>query len=325
VVDATGTGVADPDDPAAPSTLRRQLADRAAARGTVAGTPGRPVVTPRTTGDAFERSVAAVVEAIGRGEVAKVVLARAVDVRLDAEVDVPDLLRRWAVLEPACTVFSVPTPGGQFVGASPELLVERTGDRVRSRPLAGTAGRSPGPDGRDPEPLLDSAKDAEEHRLVVQAIGEALAPVTTVLDVPDRPELVHLHAITHLGTTVEGTLRGAPDGGPPSVLHLLARLHPTPAVGGVPRDVAAALIGRLEPVARGTYAGPVGWVDGSGDGRWMVGIRAATVDGASVRMSAGVGVVAGSDPRAELLETDLKLRSVFEALAPGVHLDTSAG
>ncbi len=327
VVDAEGSALPDPDDPGTAETLRTRLADRAVvvAGGSAprAGTPAAPVVTPLTADDAFETAVGAVVDAVRRGEVVKVVLARAVDVRLDGEVDVPDLLRRWTGLEPSCTVFSIPTPDGQFVGASPELLVERESDRVRSRPLAGTTDRFHDAGSELPAALLESAKDGEEHRLVVDAIRDELAPVSDDLHVPERPELVHLHTITHLGTSIDGTLRRGTDGSIPSALHLVARLHPTPAVGGVPRVAATELIHRLEATPRGTYAGPVGWVDGAGDGRWMVGIRAMTVDGRSVRMTAGVGIVADSDPHTELLETGLKFRAVFGALAPGAIFETS--
>ncbi len=327
VVAAGGSALPDPDDPRTAEGLRSRLARRAAdttgASVPRADGPVAPVVVPLTGDDEFERAVGAAVDAVHRRDVVKVVLARAVDVRLDDDVDVPDLLRRWTGLEPSCTVFSVPTPDGQFVGASPELLVEREHDRFRSRPLAGTTDRTPDAASGLPAALLESAKDAEEHRLVVDAIRAELEPVAADLHVPDRPELVHLHTITHLGTSIDGTLRPGPDGSLPSALHLVARLHPTAAVGGVPRAAATELIHRLEALPRGSYAGPVGWVDGAGDGRWMVGIRALTVDGRSVRMSAGVGIVSGSDPRTELAETGLKFRAVFGALAPGAAFDTA--
>ncbi len=324
VISADGSGLPDPEDPSTAASLRHRLVDRGSVPQDDHPTPVHPVVTPRSGDDDFERSVATAVDAIQRGELVKVVLSRSVDVRLETRPDVPDLLRRWAALEPSCTVFSVPTADGQFVGASPELLVERTGTRVRSRPLAGTTDRVHGSESRLPAALLDSAKDGEEHRLVVDAIREELTPVTVELHVPDHPELVHLHTITHLGTTIDGILDSGPDGLPPSVLHLVARLHPTPAVGGVPRAAATALIRRLEPTGRGTYAGPVGYVDAGGDGYWMIGIRAMSVDGTNVAMTAGVGIVSGSDPTTERMETLLKFRAVFAALAPGVELDTAS-
>ena len=210
------------------------------------------------------------------------------------------------------------------MGASPELLVERSGRRVRSRPLAGTTDRANESDGVLPRELLSSVKDSAEHRLVVEAIGGALGPLCSQLDVPARPDLVHLHNITHLGTSVSGTLACRSDGSVPTALDLVAALHPTPAVGGVPRDRALALIDRLEPEDRGHYAGPVGYVDARGDGRWMLGIRSVTVQGPDARLAAGVGVVEGSDPSTERVETVLKLTAVFDALAPGVRFTTGA-
>jgi menaquinone-specific isochorismate synthase len=317
VVAADGSGLPDPDDPATAISLRQQLSSRVSGDPAGPGSPCSPVVQPLSTDNEFLSSLGSAVDAIRRNEVVKVVLSRSVDVRMDQEVDVPALLRRWASLEPNCTIFAVPTDVGRFVGASPELLIERKGDRFRSRPLAGTTDRLHGAGSALPETLLDSAKDGEEHRLVVDAIRDELAPLCAALSAPEQPELVHLHAITHLGTAIDGTLRHASDGSVPSALQLVARLHPTPAVGGVPREAATELIRRLEPTPRGPYAGPVGYVDASGDGRWMVGIRAMTVDGRSVRMTAGVGIVAGSDPSIELLETRLKFSTVFDALAPG--------
>jgi len=328
IVGTAADRLPDADDPDTPAELARRLTPpTATATATTpdGSTPDDgavgPVAVPRTADADFERSVADAVAAIRAGELVKVVLARTVDVRATGPVDVVALARRWARLEPACTVFGVPTRDGRFVGASPELLVERSGRRVHSRPLAGTTDRFHDASSGLPAELLESAKDGEEHRLVVEAIRDALDPVCDRLDVPDHPELVHLHTITHLGTTIDGTLGIGADGSVPSALHLVARLHPTPAVGGVPRGAAARWIGRMEPVARGTYAGPVGWVDGAGDGRWMVGIRAVTVAGPSVRMTAGVGIVADSDPHTELEETRLKLRAAFGAVAPGADLD----
>jgi menaquinone-specific isochorismate synthase len=318
------------DDPSRfPKTgdaLRSWLVDRSTA-APLEDLPGEaapgPWITPRSSDDAFKAMVATALRSIERGELAKVVLARQVDVTMSGTIAIADLLRRWYRLEPNCAVFSLPTPEGQFVGASPELLVERTGHNVRSRPLAGTTERHPdiGADHR-PAELLRSRKDGNEHRLVVEAIEQVLAPLCTELDVPTRPDLVHLHTITHLGTSVIGTLASAPDRTVPGALQLVAALHPTPAVGGVPAATADRLITELEPESRGQYAGPVGVVDAEGNGTWMVGIRAMSVSGAEARLVAGVGIVAGSDPEDELAETKLKLTAVFDALAPGEAFST---
>ncbi len=287
--------------------------------------PIGPTIVPHTSDSSFESMVAESVRAVENDEVDKVVVSRQVDVRMGEPIDVADLLRRWHRLEPTASLFSMPTSRGQMVGASPELLVERAGNRVRSRPLAGTTNRTHESTSVLPRELLASTKDSAEHRLVVEAIGSTLAPQCSDLDVPDRPDLVHLHNITHLGTTVVGTLAPRPDGSVPTALELVADLHPTPAVGGVPRDRALALISRLEPEARGHFAGPVGYVDAWGDGRWMIGIRAMTVRGPDALLAAGVGVVQGSDPGTELVEVNLKLTAAFDALAPGIPFRTGDG
>jgi isochorismate synthase EntC len=177
----------------------------------------------------------------------------------------------------------------------------------------------------DSAPLFDSQKDVAEHRLVVDAITGALRPLSRDLEAPSRPELVRLRSMTHLGTEITGTLDPNADSSVPHVLALLADLHPTPAVGGVPDAAARSMIDRLEPQGRGAYAGPVGYVDAAGDGRWVVGIRSMTLQGHDALLSAGVGIVEGSEPRSERAEADLKLRAVLAALAPGTLLDGDLG
>ncbi len=324
IVGSVLIGQPDPDDPSAGSAIRDYLVGLVGITPTGDPSPTHVRIDPRSSDNEFRQTVASGVEAIRAGHVEKVVLARAVDVHLVHEIDRAALLRRWAASEPNCSVFSVPTATGHFMGASPELLVARTGDHFRSRPLAGTTDRFPDPTSTLPAALLDSTKDGTEHRLVIEELRDALAPLSIELNVPDSPELVHLNAITHLGTTIDGVLRPDAGGRVPSVLHLAALLHPTPAVGGVPRQVALELIDRLEPTPRGTYAGPVGYVDAAGDGRWMVGIRAMTVSATKARLTAGVGVVAGSSPDTELREASLKLSTIFDALAPGVTFSTAS-
>lgn len=307
--DAAGTGTGD---------LRADLRARQhpAPSGAARRPDGQASIEPSWPAARFLDMVAAALDAIADGTLAKVVLARQVELHLTAAPDLAELLGRWRRLEPNCTVFSMPTPEGRFIGASPELLVARRGSAVSARPLAGTAGRGSEADDR----LLGSTKDTAEHRLVVEAIAAALEPRCSTLEVPTRPELVHLRNVVHFGTGIQGTLRPDADGYLPTALDLVAALHPTPAVGGVPLDRALAAIARLEPFARGAYAGPVGYVDADGDGEWVVGIRAATLTGDTARLTAGVGIVSGSDPGAELAETDLKLAAVIEALVPGAGL-----
>jgi menaquinone-specific isochorismate synthase len=302
------------------STLERHLSSPDEEEGT-AGTG----VQPLSSDDEFLSIVGEAIAAIERGELTKVVLARQVDVGFEQPLEVPELLDRWRAMEPNCTVFSMPTPNGQFVGASPELLVERHGDRVHSRPLAGSTGQM---SDRDAADFRSSSKETLEHRLVAEAIGQALDPLCSSLDLPAEPTLVRLHNIMHLGTAIHGVLLrratpGHPDGEVPTALDLVSALHPTPAVGGVPTDRAVDTIGKLESELRGTYAGPVGYVDGDGDGRWVVGIRAATLNGSTARLVAGVGIVHGSQPAAELAETSLKFTAVFDALAPDVPFTTA--
>jgi len=209
---------------------------------------------------------------------------------------------------PACMLFA--TDG--FVGASPELLVARSGDLVRSHPMAGTAPRSsdPSTDARLAANLLASAKDQVEHRYTIDMVHDTLLPWCSYLDEEADPSIVAMANVQHLATRVEGRLSSPPA----SVVELVRALHPTPAVNGAPREEALALIDRYEAVDRGRYGGPVGWVDAAGNGAWAVGIRSAELDGSRARLFAGVGVVADSDPAAELAETRAKFQALLGAL-----------
>jgi menaquinone-specific isochorismate synthase len=205
-----------------------------------------------------------------------------------------------------------PVVGGQFVAASPEVLVARSGTSVVSHPLAGTIPRSGDPhaDQALADALLASPKDRAEHDWVVRDVVEALQAWCTSLQVPETPSIVALRNVSHLGTLVSGTLTADA----PSALGLAALLHPTAAVGGTPRNAALAWLAAHERLDRGPYAAPVGWVDARGDGEWAVGIRSAVVSGARARLFAGVGVVDGSDPAAELAETQFKLQALLAAV-----------
>ncbi|MGC8463015.1 MAG: isochorismate synthase [Acidimicrobiales bacterium] len=257
--------------------------------------------------DALDRALVA----LRRGDLDKVVLARHVDVAFRQPPDVTDLLRRWRDLEPTCTLFVLPAAGGRFVGASPELLVARHGETVESWPLAGTAAR-----GDDPQALLASPKDTMEHRLVVEAIAGALGPLCRSLTVPEHPEVVRLRSVDHLGTHLHGRLQAVPGNHPPDVVTLTRLLHPTPAVAGAPSAAALERIAASEPEPRGPYAGPVGYVDGDGDGVFVLGIRSALLTGDTARVCAGVGLVAASVAATERAEVELKLGAVLAALAP---------
>jgi menaquinone-specific isochorismate synthase len=256
--------------------------------------------------------VESAVRAIEAGRFDKVVVAREVLATANRAIHVPTVLRRLRSLYPACTVVGAPVAGGQFVAASPEVLVARAGSSVVSHPLAGTIPRSGDPhaDQALADGLLASPKDRAEHDWVVRDVVDGLGPSCSSLDVPETPSIVSLRNVSHLGTLVTGTLVADA----PSALGLAAVLHPTAAVGGTPRDAALAWLAAHERLERGPYAAPVGWVDARGDGEWVVGIRSAVIDGPRARMFAGVGVVDGSDPAAELAETQFKLQALLAAV-----------
>lgn len=273
--------------------------------------------------------VAAALEAMAGDEPAlrKVVLARSLLLDTDAPLDVVRLLKILQT-DASATTYAVPlpvTPGGvsrTLVGATPELLVEKAGPRVRSFPLAGSARRQPHAtaDRAAAEALAQSDKDRREHAAVVEAILDALTPYCRTLTA-DGPELTSTATMWHLATRIEGVLK---DEGVSS-LELAGVLHPTPAVCGLPRDPARALIGRLEPVDRGFFTGAVGWCDGRGDGRWYVAIRCAEIAGHRARLYAGAGIVPGSLPQAEVAETDAKFMTMLNALQLGDDVITVAG
>ncbi len=245
---------------------------------------------------------------IAAGELDKVVLARELILRTDHPIDQAAILARLRDGYPSAILFAV----DRFVGASPELLIGRHGDIVRAHPLAGTAGRAtdPATDHARAAALLASTKNRWEHRITIDWLLDGLLPFCSYVDAEPEPSIVTLANVHHLGTRVEGRLSGPAA----SVLELVAALHPTPALGGDPQAEAVALIAEIEEADRGRYGGPVGWVDGAGNGAFAVGIRSAQLDGRQVRLFAGVGVVADSDPAAELTETRQKFRAMLSAL-----------
>lgn len=256
--------------------------------------------------------VAEAVRRIAAGDLGKVVLARDVLVTADHPLDPRRLLLRLAARFPSCWTFAVEG----LLGATPELLLRRTGDVVESRVLAGTAARSsdPAADTALGAALAGSAKDHAEHRYAIDSLAGSLRPFCTDLQVPSRPAVITLPNVRHLSTDVRGHL--APDA--PGLLELLAAVHPTAAVGGTPTDAAVELIREIEGMDRGRYAGPVGWVDARGDGEFGLALRCAQLTGerggAEARLYAGCGIVGDSDPMAELAETQAKLAAVQAAL-----------
>lgn len=259
----------------------------------------------------WQRSVADVVERINRGEVDKVVLARDIVARSTQPLDIRHLLNRLSQRYSECWAFAV----DGLVGATPELLVRRRGDIVTSRVLAGTIqrGKDQSADEGLAEELLASDKDREEHEYAVTSVAEALAAHCTDLEVPQEPRLLRLANVQHLATDINGRLA---DEVP--VLALAASLHPTAAVCGTPTERAWNLIRALEGMDRGRYAGPVGWMDAHGDGELGIALRCGEIDAddpSRIRLFAGCGLVAGSDPVAELAETNAKLEPMRWALS----------
>ncbi|MDQ3274357.1 MAG: isochorismate synthase [Actinomycetota bacterium] len=259
------------------------------------------------SGTMWESVVADAVRRIDAGELEKVVLARDLVARTDDPVDVRWPLQRLAESYPTCWTFHV---GGLF-GATPEMLVRRERGLVTSRVLAGTIRRS-GDDARDlalAASLARSSKDLEEHEYAVRSVAEALAPHCTSMNVPETPFVLHLPNVMHLATDVTGVMQDNT-----TSLGLAAALHPSAAVGGTPTAEALGLIYEIEGMDRGRYAGPVGWIDTTGDGEWGIALRCGQIDGSSVRLFAGCGVVADSDPEAELAEAQAKFVPVRDAL-----------
>src|SRR5581483_4457632 len=262
--------------------------------------PGFAVALTEAPGRAvWTESVRRILSAIDTGDVRKVVLARQLIVQAGAAFDRRTVLDRLRRSHPSCFTYAV----GGFVGASPELLVRRRGEEVASCPMAGSVrrGATPEEDEALTAGLRRSVKEAEEHRLLVDAVVAALAPVCAGRPAAGEPEVVRFPTVSHLATRVSGVLRRPA----PSALALAGLLHPTPAVGGLPRAAALATIAALEGFDRGLYAGPVGWVDAAGDGEWAVALRGAQLDGRRARLVAGAGIVAGSDPDAEWAETEV--------------------
>jgi menaquinone-specific isochorismate synthase len=252
-------------------------------------------------------------ERIAAGEFQKIVLARARDVVAAEPLHPLRVLNALRQRFPDCYAFSAANGRGQsFIGASPERLVRVSRGVLETEALAGSAPRGAGAseDAAAGAALLRSEKDRREHRLVLDSILRRLAPLGLRAEYPDTPGLRRLANVQHLHTPVRAVL---PEG--VRLLDALARLHPTPAVGGSPRAAAVARIRELEGFPRGLYAGALGWINARGGGEFFVGLRSALVDGATARIYAGAGIVAGSEPEREYAETELKFRAVLDALA----------
>jgi isochorismate synthase len=302
----------DPDDVA--SRLRSRVASL---RET-----SLPLLEPHPTGATlvrsvrppsdFERSVAEAVERIGSGGLEKLVLAREVEVEAPSAHDPAAVYGALRELFPSCFCFCSGTPEAAFLGASPELLVRRSGAVAATVALAGSTRRSADPavDDHLGEQLLLSDKDRDEHEIVARRIARTLRPHSVWVEAAGEPGLVKVANIQHLATPIHAQLAD-----PRSAVELAGLLHPTPAVGGEPREAAINAIPELEGMDRGWYAGAIGWMDAAEDGEFCVGVRTALLRDRTARLYAGNGIVAASEPAAELAETEIKLGALLPLLA----------
>jgi isochorismate synthase len=268
------------------------------------------IASVRPPGD-FERMIKAATDRIEAGEMSKIVLAREVIASATAAHDTAAIFGAMREQFPPCFCFCCGTPEAAFIGASPELLLRRTGASVSTVALAGSSRRSSDPavDDHLGEQLLRSDKDRREHAIVAERIARSLRQHAVWVETEPEPEIVKVANIQHLATPIVAQLAE-----PRSAVELAGLLHPTPAVGGEPSEAAIAGIADLEQMDRGWYAGPVGWMDTTEDGEFCVALRTALLRDREAHLYAGVGIVAGSNPVAELAETETKLGALLPLL-----------
>jgi menaquinone-specific isochorismate synthase len=313
-------------DPAAELTLEGALVRLEELREETSESHGARVSAVSDGGvsvEAYRRAVASGVERIRGGEVEKIVLSRDAVVSLDAPVPVADTLRELAVRYVDCWTYGV----DGLLGATPEMLIQVMNGTARARVLAGTLDRRAGLEAGDAAATAELAADPkqrQEHQFAIDSLTAALGPLVTGLEAPNDPFVLQLPNVWHLASDVRAKLAPAADGSTPGILELLPVVHPTAAVCGTPRERAGEIIRELEGVDRGLYAGPVGWVDAAGNGEFGIALRGGVVEpsGTAVRLWAGCGIVADSEPEAELAETFAKMRPMFQALGaplPAIH------
>ncbi|KAA9001421.1 isochorismate synthase [Affinibrenneria salicis] len=261
--------------------------------------------------DSFCRMVALAIDAMRSHRLEKVVLARLLEIETERPLNPLRILRRLNAQNPTCYNFHIPLPGGALVGASPELLVRKQGKSICSLPLAGSIARAKDrhQDNQLRQRLIDSVKDNHEHRLVICAMHGALTARCRTLRVAAHPAAIATPVLWHLATEIQGELRDPRD----NVLSVACLLHPTPALCGTPFQAAKDLIASLEPFERHLFGGIVGWCDANGNGEWVVTIRCGEVCASRVRLFAGAGIVADSQPDAEWNETDVKFSTMLRA------------
>lgn len=260
---------------------------------------------------AFMDMVSSAVDATNQGALSKVVLSRLLEIETRHPIDKSALMARMINQNLSSFHFHVPLEEGALIGASPELLLRKISHHFYSNPLAGSAKRSSDPqqDHAASCTLLDSVKDAYEHRIVTEDMHRVLAPRCHRLHIPERPELLNTSTLWHLSSPIDGEVRNLAE----NALSLACLLHPTPALCGSPTILARQLIQQLEPFERGLFGGIVGWCDAEGNGEWVVTIRCGTVNSSHVRLFAGAGIVPDSSPASEWAETGTKLNTMLHA------------
>jgi menaquinone-specific isochorismate synthase len=266
--------------------------------------------------DHYRNAVTRALELMAEHAFEKIVLARAKELQAPGPFHPLRALNGLRERYADCFAFSVANGHGQsFIGASPERLLRVREGRLTTEALAGSVrrGGSASEDAALGGALLNDEKELREHRLVIESIGRRLAPLGIRPEHTGRPALFRLANVQHLHTPVQAALPAGV-----RLLDVLARLHPTPAVGGTPREAAVPHIRALEGFPRGLYAGALGWIDAQGGGEFFVGLRSALIDGATARLYAGAGIVAGSSPEKEFAETELKFQAMQEAFKDGV-------
>jgi salicylate biosynthesis isochorismate synthase/menaquinone-specific isochorismate synthase len=306
----------------APGGDGHKLRDRMRSRLASLREPALPLIDPHPAGEtairsvrppgSFEDAVARATDRIRAGELEKLVLAREVVVEASRAHDPAAVYGALRELFPSCFCFCCGTPEAAFLGASPELLVRRSGAVAATVALAGSTRRSADPavDDHLGEQLRHSTKDRHEHEIVVHRIERGLRPHAVWVESASEPDLVRVANIQHLATPIHAQLAESR-----SALELAGLLHPTPAVGGEPGDAATAAIPELEQMDRGWYAGPVGWMDTAEDGELCVALRSGLLRDRTAHLYAGGGIVAESEPAAELAETEVKLEALLPLLA----------
>ncbi len=275
------------------------------------GSVGREFIIEEVTKDEWIASVDTVAGQIRDKKIEKVVLAREIRVKSDFSFITEDILNRLRKEQPSSYIFALESGQDCFIGASPERLIKKEGAEAFTTCLAGSIARgtSAEEDDRFGDELLHDQKNLHEHEVVVRAIRSAFEQGCDRVEVPEKPILYKVRDIQHLYTPIVGKVKDTV-----SLLTLVEKLHPTPALGGYPREEALLKIREIEHLDRGLYAGPIGWLDSNGDGEFAVGIRSGLLQGKEASLFAGCGIVGNSDPISEYKETQMKLRPMLSAL-----------